>query len=260
MNPLRLAWVHFRVIAMYELQYRINFFVQLVQSALSVATGLIAISLVFTYTTDLAGWTRPELIIVMGVHIAIGGFARAFVFPNMEQLMRDIAEGEFDFALVKPVDSQVLASVRRIWVWNTLDILVGAIVIGWGVRDLGGASLAGAGAFIVAVTCGAVVIYSLWTMITTTAFKVVRIEEVTNLMGGIFDAARWPVSVYPGWLRGTLTYVFPLAFAVTVPAEALAGRLTGAGLLIAILVTLLVFGLTRVVWNIGVKSYSGASA
>jgi ABC-2 type transport system permease protein len=260
MNALRLAWVHFRVIAMCELQCRVNLIVQVFHSALSVATGLIAIGLVFTYTSDLRGLTQPELIIVMGVHVAVGGFVRAFVFPNMEALMREIAEGEFDFALVRPVDSQLLVSIRRIRVWSTVDILVGLIVVSWGVGELGGVNVASVGAFVAAAICGLIVVYCLWLMITTSAFKAVRVEEITGLMNGIFDAARWPVSIYPSWLSGALTYGFPLAIAVTVPAEALTGRLTGAGLAVAVAVTLAMVIVTRLVWNIGVKSYSGASA
>ena len=49
---------------------------------------------------------------------------------------------------------------------------------------------------------------------------------VVGVMQGWFAAGRWPVTIYPGWLRIGLTFLVPVAFAVTVPAEALASRLT----------------------------------
>ena len=52
----------------------------------------------------------------------------------------------------------------------------------------------------------------------------------------------------------------PVAFAVTVPAEALTGRLTGQTLLGALALTVLLAALARLVWRRGVKAYSGASA
>lgn len=45
------------------------------------------------------------------------------------------------------------------------------------------------------------------------------------MLDGICQAGRWPVGIYPIWLRMGLTFIVPLAFAVTVPAEAVSGRL-----------------------------------
>jgi ABC-2 type transport system permease protein len=50
----------------------------------------------------------------------------------------------------------------------------------------------------------------------------------------MYEAGRWPVSIYPQWLRWSLTVVVPVAFATTVPAQALAGRLTWQALLGAV--------------------------
>ncbi len=68
-----------------EFQYRVNFFVQLFQSALALGTGLVAMSLVFNYTQSLAGWSQPELLAVMGVHIIVGGLINTIIQPNMNR-------------------------------------------------------------------------------------------------------------------------------------------------------------------------------
>ena len=41
-GPLRLAAIHLRVAALNEFQYRLNFFVQFLQSIVALAVGLIA--------------------------------------------------------------------------------------------------------------------------------------------------------------------------------------------------------------------------
>ncbi len=106
MNPFRLAWEHIRIGAMNEMQYRANFFIQLVHSSLALGTGLVAIALVYSHTEDLSGWTRPELLAVMGVHIALGGVVATFIQPNMQRFMEDVQEGNFDFVLAKPADGE----------------------------------------------------------------------------------------------------------------------------------------------------------
>ena len=76
----------------------------------------------------------------------------------------------------------------------------------------------------------------------------------------MYDAARWPVTIYPGWLQALLTFVVPVAFAVTVPAEALVGRLSPAWLVGTVVLAGALLLVSRLFWNIGVRHYSGASA
>jgi len=61
-------------------------------------------------------------------------------------------------------------------------------------------------------------------------------------------------------LRLGLTFVVPVAFAVTVPAQALTDRLSLPILLMALFVTVLALGASRWFWFRGLKSYAGASA
>lgn len=261
MNPFKLAWIYLRIGVMNELQYRVNFFIQLLQTSVALATGLIGLSLVFGQVDNLAGWTRAELLAVMGVHILMGGVIRSAIQPNMERLMNDVLNGTLDFALTKPADAQTLVSVREFRFWQLTDVLVGLAVLGVAVAQLPMEMDAlQVLAFIAALIMGAVMLYCVWLMVTSIAFWVIRVSEIVNLFEGLYAAGRWPVSVYPDWLRTGLTFLVPVAFAVTVPAEAMTNRLTGETMLFAFGLTLLFAILARAVWLIGLRSYSGASA
>ena len=63
----RLAWLFFKVGSLNELQYRANFFIQLLQSAVSVGVALVVLALVYSQTTELNGWSESELLVVMGM-------------------------------------------------------------------------------------------------------------------------------------------------------------------------------------------------
>jgi ABC-2 type transport system permease protein len=261
MRLISLGWHFFRVGAMNELQYRVNFFVQLFQSLLALVTGLVGLALVFSHTTDLAGWSRPELLAVMGVHILMGGLIRALIQPNMERLMGDIQAGTLDFALTRPADAQMLISIREVRIWQFVDVLMGLIVIGYAALNLRQAvGMFQVAAFITALLIGAVIIYCFWLILTTGAFWVIRMEQVVELFQGVYQAGRWPVGIYPDWLRTGLTFLVPVAFAVTVPAEALSNRLNMETLLLAFSIMLGLLAFSRWFWQIGVRNYSGASA
>jgi len=261
MSFLRLALAHFRVGAMNELQYRVNFFIQVVQALLALTTGLVGLWLVFSQTEDLAGWRPAELLAVMGVHILMGGVVQMFIQPNMTRLMEDVRKGTLDYALTKPADAQTMVSIREVRIWSMVDVLTGAIVLGVSVTQLEHrVGFGDAAGFAIALVLGAVMIYCFWLILTTGAFRLVNVENILELFSGIYQAGRWPVGIYPGWMRGGLTFLVPVAFAVTVPAESLTSRLTTGTLVTAVVFTAVLVGVTRIVWRIGLRHYTGASA
>jgi ABC-2 type transport system permease protein len=250
-----------RVGALNELQYRVNFLLQLFQSVVALVTAVAVIALVFLYTPTLGGWTPSELLIVVGVHTLLGGVIRALIQPAMQQLMEDIRTGTLDFVLTKPADAQLLVTVRRIEIWRLVDVVVGAgVVVVGAVRsghELGPVAVV---VFLAALVLGTVLIYCLWLAITIGAFWVVRMEGLVELFNGLYQAGRWPVGLYPGWLRFAFTVLVPLAFAVTLPAEALTGRAGFGWLGVAAAFTAAVVAVTRWSWRVGVRNYAGASA
>ena len=48
---------------------------------------------------------------------------------------------------------------------------------------------------------GALTIYCFWLFITTGAFWIVNTWSILELFEGVYQTGRWPVSIYPGWLR-----------------------------------------------------------
>lgn len=117
-----------------------------------------------------------------------------------------------------------------------------------------------AAAFIAMLLAGGVIIYSFWLILATLSFWFVRVENILVIFQSMYEAGRWPVSLYPGWLRYGLTFIVPVAFATTVPAEALTGRLNWETLLGAIILALASFAASRAFWWAGLRHYSGTSA
>jgi ABC-2 type transport system permease protein len=260
-RALRLALLYLKIGVLNELQYRVNFVVSLFQSALALTTGLVVIALVYSHTEELNGWSQAELLCVLGIQILMGGIIKTYIQPNMTRLMEDVREGKLDFALTKPEDAQVLVSVREVRIWQVIDVVSGLAVLGYGLSrvaaDIGPAD---ALAFSLALVVGAVLIYCFWLVIATGAFWVVNMWHAVELFDGIYLTGRFPVGIYPAWLRYSVTFLVPVAFAVTVPAEALTSRLEWQTLALALGFGVVLFGFTRWFWRFGLSRYSGASA
>ena len=260
-SRLRLIGTFLRVGVMNEMQYRINFVLQLVQSLLTVGTGLIVLAVVFSKTNELAGWSRPQLLAVMGVFTLVGGVIRTFIQPNMQRVVADIREGKLDFALTKPADAQLLVSIREVRFWQLTDVLVGIVVLIVAVVQLRSTTeWPHLVLFVALLLSGLVSIYCFWLMLASAAFWLIRMDEVQELFDGLFRAGQYPVGIYPGWLKYGLTFIIPLAFAITVPSEAVTGRLAWESVAVMIGFTVVLMVISRWCWKRGLRRYGGASA
>ena len=258
---LRLFRVFLKVGVLNELEYRVNFYVQILRSLIGLATGLAGLSVVYSHTDTLGGWSPPELLALLGVFFIVSGAINLVIAPSMQRFMEDVRQGTLDFTLTKPEDSQVLVSVKQVQIWKLVDVAMGLAVLGIALGQL--QTTVGVGealAFGITLLSGGVIVYSFYLFLSTTSFWFVRVENVLVIFQSMYQAGRWPVGIYPWWLRSALTFIVPVAFATTVPAEAIAGRLDWQTLALSLAVAGAMLVGSRWFWGVGVRRYSGASA
>lgn len=260
-DSLTITGAHLRVTAHNELQYRSNFFLQLLQTAWQVMNGIVIVALVYSKVPDLNGWRRSELLAAVGVFTIIGGLFRAMVVPPMDQMMEDVAQGDLDHTLTRPADAQLLVSVRGINIWQLTDVVVGVAIVGAAVPGLpSGLGPAEVAAFVALLLVGAAIAYWMWLTLSCLAFWVVRTPWMGNLAHYVTRAAQYPIGIYPTWLRVGMTTLVPLGIAVTAPAEAVAGRLTWVTAVSALAIAVVLGAFSRWIWRRSLRRYSGASA
>jgi viologen exporter family transport system permease protein len=180
---------------------------------------------------------------------------------SIQQFIESVRDGTLDFSLTKPEDEQLIISIHRADIWRLIDIMLGIAVLTtaliWLGEKIGGLE---AGAFILMLVAGGFIVYSFFLILATLAFWFVRVENILVIFQSTFEAGRWPVSLYPAWLCYGLTFVVSVAFATTMPAEALTSRLTWKTLIGAVMLSFILLALSRIFWRVGLKHYSGTSA
>jgi ABC-2 type transport system permease protein len=261
MKALRTLLAFLRLGLLNELAYRANFWVQLLESTFTVGSVLALIAIVTSQTERLGGWSQDELLAIVGVYFLVFGVVNATIAPSLSRFIEDVRLGRLDFTLLKPADAQFLVSIAEFQPWKSVDFALGLLVLGHSLWSLGHAlSVLQLLQFVVTLGAGLALVYSFWIALATLAFWFVRIENILAIFWMVYNAGRWPVSIYPGWLRFALTVVVPVAFAVTVPAEAVTGRLELQTLLVTVSLAIASLIASRLFWRFGLKSYSGASA
>jgi ABC-2 type transport system permease protein len=161
--------------------------------------------------------------------------------------------------LLKPADAQFLVSTSRFYLWRVFTVLSALVVFVYAFKNLGRTpSVLGAAESVVLLGCSTLLLYSLWILIVSAAFFVVKVDNLTYLFSSIFDAARWPSSVFRGALHVVFTFVIPLTVMTTFPAEALLGRIELSTVLTTLLGTVLFAAAARAVWLRSVGHYTSA--
>jgi ABC-2 type transport system permease protein len=257
---LRLLQVLAKRELLFELEYRTNLAAELVQMVAVIATSLGAALILFAYTTQLNGWSLGEMLVLLGVFYVVQGVEETVFQPSFEKFMEHVRQGTLDFILLKPASSQFLVSAAQMQLIQVAQLALGLAIVGAGVARLDAVTPGSAIAFALALLCGFVLVYSLLLALSTLAFWFVRVDNVLAIFWSFLDAARFPIDIYPGWLRVTLSTVVPIGIAVTVPAQAISGRLDAIGLAALAAAALAAAVISHRLWRLGLRSYTGASA
>ena len=243
-----------------QMEYRANFLVSLLSSLLTAMGALLGLIILTGDSQSIGGWSYHEAIVVVGLFTLVQGFIDTFLQPNLNEISEAIRKGTMDFTLLKPIDAQFLVSTREISIFRLFDMIIGIALIMWAATHLPNITFIGVLLGITLMIAGFAIVYSIWFMLSTTAFWFVKVENSTELFNSVFQAGQFPVTAFPNWGRFLFTFVIPVAFITTVPAEAIIGQANLTSALMAAGVAFVLLLISRWFWQWAVRSYTSASS
>jgi ABC-2 type transport system permease protein len=263
MRYLRLLGQFARASLQEELAYRANFFINLLHSVLNLATGVLGIAVLFGQVEMVRGWTFAGTLALLGIYLIVGALRNLVIGPSLEALGGmdgEVWNGTLDFTLLRPANTQFLASFRRWHPFALFDLVLGLGVLGVAVTLLRQTlTLARLAAFLAALGASVTVLYAILLAFTALVFWSPGFL-FTWVFDGLFQMARYPLGVYPGWLRLVLTWVVPVGVITTIPAEALTGALSPGALAGSLLLALVLLGAASGFFRLAVRRYASASS
>lgn len=257
----RLLWIQFRASLLLAMQYRVEFFLDALISLFWTGTVLVPLFVVFSERTSVAGWSFGECLVVIGWFTLLEGVLDGAINPSLATVVDHIRKGTLDFVLIKPADAQFLVSTSRFLVWKAMNFITALVIFGYAFTLLGRwPSWLDMLQALVMLVFAVGMLYSMWILVISAAFYVVRIDNLSHFFSAVFDAARWPVQVFRGVVQWIFTFVIPLAIMTTYPAEALLGRASVVTILTVILGAGVFAICSRFIWLRSLANYSSASS
>ena len=242
-----------------ELEYRINFILAALTSLGNLSGSIFGLFLFYRTGYTFQGWRWEEALIVLGIFTLLQGFSSTFLAPNLNRIVDHVQKGTLDFVLLKPISSQFWLSTHTLSPWGLPDLIFGVILISYAGGRLG-ITLTNYLISAIPLVFGLGSLYSLWFMLGATSIWFVKIYNVTEVLRGLLEAGRYPMVAYPIAYRFFFTFVVPVAFFTTVPAEAMLGRVQVGWIVGAGLLALGLLIVTRFFWSFALRFYTSASS
>lgn len=220
-----------------EMTFRTNFIIELISSFSWSLMNLAFYALVFNLMdregrNDIAGWSQFEFFVFIATTIFVNSLVEALFMDNAEELSELTRTGGLDFALLKPIDTQFLVSLRKInWSGVTKLVLVAGL-LAYSLPRIEGLELTviQAALYILYVVLGVLILYSVMIALAATSIWLGRNQSLYDFWFYITNFSRYPMEIYDGRfgtpLRNIFTFMIPILVVINVPATIMAKPLT----------------------------------
>src|SRR5271170_1280169 len=126
---LQIYWIMMRNSLIREMSFKANFILWMFVEFLWFVGQIVFIQVLFGYVQNIAGWSKWEVVLLIGTHQLIGQIFQAFFYVNVANLPELVRTGKLDFMLLLPVDSQFAVSMRQFGMDNIVNALVGIAIV-----------------------------------------------------------------------------------------------------------------------------------
>jgi ABC-2 type transport system permease protein len=244
-----------------ETHYRAHFIATIAVGIIQLVLSLIPVLLLYSFTDDVNGWSRGEVIALSGMFQVAFALLAMCVQTNMNRISGYIRQGDLDLILIRPVSAQFYVTLRWLQPGEIFNALIGVAVVTVGLGRAGATPspvemLHAA----LLLACGLILLTCVWSATGFLAFWLTTVDPTPMLVRDVMDAGRFPLAFYPAAIRVFLAFIFPVGFATTFPVEALTGR-GGWGIVLAgIALSAAALLLLRAYWRFAVRFYTSASS
>ena len=239
--------------------YRMEFVLRIFLGLLWASVSIGILEIMFIHTTNINGWTKPELYLVLLSYNFTVQWSDAFA-RRVQYLEEYIRLGKMDTYFTKPIDTQFMM------VFAELDIAGLVYPIGYTIPilfflkpSIGIIPWERLPIFVFLIFLGNILWICLKTIVMTVNFWRQRMDNLGILAWILTETGKYPISVLPKPIRYVFYSIFPIAFFAIVPTEFLLNRSSFSAVLGACIVTVSMVTIARLIWQHAIKNYSSAS-
>ncbi|HVJ21149.1 MAG TPA: ABC-2 family transporter protein [Polyangiaceae bacterium] len=243
-----------------KLEYRTDLVIGLVTSIMLQLAALSFLSIVLATTPELGGFRGAEVVFLFGLVATCLG-ASELLFNQIWLLPSSIVMGDLDRLLTYPVNTLLFFLVTRPELHALGNLLTGLCYVAGSLWVLGAAWTTWLSVPLW-IVCGTLLYTALLVLFASVSFRTLgHFGQQLFIPHNLLQASRYPLSVYPAWLRGLLLIVVPYGACNYLPASVLFGKGGSAlSFLVAPSVTAVFVVLAHAAWKAGLRRYESSGS
>lgn len=259
MGQLKTILILWKATVIQSMEYRASFLFSIVANIVDFSFGFLQYIVFFTAAKSIAGWDSDQILTLYGVFMCIFSLHFILLYPNLIAMGEMVNRGSLDLLLTKPVNSQLILSFKRISLEEIGSLTASVVLLLWlAIKGVFVLSLVSVLQFISAMLASMALVYSLFMVLMSLAVKLEKLENMSQLMWSLFSFCRYPVEIYPGWLKHLFYSLFPIAFVSTVPASTILGQGSWETVLTGIIIALTAIFASTFFWRYTIRAYTSA--
>lgn len=242
-------------------EYRGSFFLETITITMWLLANILWVLLVFSFTDIFIGYSIWQYIAFQGFYFFAINLFWFFFDVSLNTLSNNIYDGKIDLWITKPMSAQFLASFNEFHIPSLVNLLYGfAVFICALVKQQIVLSITQVLSVLLIVVLSNIIFYSISFIVYCLTFWVGRLRAIHGILDVIFDdATSIPTDAYKGGLKFLFYFVVPVAITVTIPTSIVFFDFDSKMLLYYFVFAVLVYLLSRIVWRLGLRTYSSVS-
>ncbi|MFH1280268.1 MAG: ABC-2 family transporter protein [Candidatus Beckwithbacteria bacterium] len=257
---LKLYKAFFKNCLIREMEFRSHFIIQNIVSAVWALIVLVTFLFIFNHVSSVNGWDLHSMLLLTAIYFLVDRIFDSLFEINLWDLTTLVNTGNLDTILTKPVSSQFMVSLRKFsfsMFFSNLAMI--GLIIYLIINFYSPISFIQIISFLILIICSIVITYSLWFISVLPIFWWGRLDNIHHLFRPFHQLGRVPIDV-TGSLKPFFTYIFPLAFVSTIPAQAIIGNLSYWLLFYGIIISIVLLVISNKLWNFSLRYYTSASS
>ena len=244
------------------MEYKIDFLTGAVSFLLGQAVNIAFLWIIFSQIPELKGWNYNEIIFIYGFSLLPKALDHLFCDNLWMVGYSIVAKGDFDKYLTRPISPLFTVIVEKFQVDALGELVVGIALIASTIDKISIQwSILNVLLFLIILPFATLIYTGIKIITASLAFWIKRSGQITHVFYMVNDFAKYPTTIYNGFIRTVITYIIPFAFTAFYPASYF---LTGENLLfnigLTIVISCVLMIISVLVWSKGVSAYESAGS
>jgi ABC-2 type transport system permease protein len=243
------------------MMFLFDFFLWALVELFWMSVNLLMISVIYEHTNSIAGWSKYEMLLLVGTSLLVQRFLMGFFWSSLFEMGRNIRSGYFDFFLAQPGNILFMASTRKLDPDGLMNSFVAMGVVAYSAHQLGlHPSVLDLLLYALMILCGLVIHYSMLVMSISVAFWITSAQGIEGIYFTLAEFSRLPREAFKGLASLAFVWLLPVVVVSNAPAQTLLHGFQPVWALALVGATLLWFGAAVFVFHRGLRRYASASS